>query len=406
MTQTSKPSHEQFVQDVTRRRFIKLGGGVVAFVGLGGLAAACGDEDDGPQAAPPTTAADTTVPATTESDDGAANGGAASPYRVGFAYIGPIADIGWTFTHDEGRQAVEAAYDNVETSFVEIVPLSPEGTVIFEQLAADNDMVIVNSGYGDLLLPVVEANPDTIFMEAAGLTNRPNLQNYIVEAWKVSYILGVAGGSLAPNGRLGYVGAFPSNPAYLDTTCFLMGARTVNPDATLQAVMINSYIDPPAATQAANALIDGGIEVMFDIQDDTSVLQVCQERGIWSCIWNRDNREFGPDVFVNAVDLDWRSYYVRRVGEALAGTWESTGQIEHLPLGDGVDIADSWGANVPQATQDLGNQARQRLLDGFEPYTGPLSDNTGTLRVREGQTLTNPEIYAIDWIIDGIDGLI
>lgn len=390
------PGHD-LVQDVTRRRFLKLAGSAVSLAGIGGLVAACGDDDT-----PATTAGTTgaTAAATTAAPV------ADAPYKVGFAYIGPIADNGWTFTHDEGRLAVEAAYDNVETSYVEIVPLSPEGTVVFEQLAADNDMVIVNSGYGDLLLPVVEANPDVIFMETAGLTNLPNLQNYLVEAWKVSYILGTAAGALAPTGKLGYVGAFPSNAAFIDTTCFLLGARSVNPDASLQAVMINSFIDPPAATQAANALLDGGVEVMFDIQDDTSVLQVCQERGVWSCIWNRDNREFGPDVFVNCIDLNWRSYYVRRVGEAIEGTWESTGEIEHIPLGEGVDIVDPWGVNVPQEVQDLGNSARQRLLDGFEPYTGPLSDNTGTLRVEEGRTLTNPEIYEVDWIIDGIEGVI
>lgn len=379
--------------DVTRRRFLKLAGSAVSLAGIGGLVAACG-EDDSPTTTAATTAATTSAPAPAET------------FKVGFAYIGPIADNGWTFTHDEGRLAVEAAYDNVETTYVENVPLSPEGTVVFEQLAADNHMVIVNSGYGDLLLPVVEANPDVIFMEAAGITNLPNLQNYLVEAWKVAYILGTAAGALAPNGRLGYVGAFPNNAAFIDTTCFLLGARTVNPDATLQAVMINSYISPPEATQAAHALIDGGIEVMFDIQDDTSVLQVCQERDIWSMIWNRDNREFGPDVFVNCIDLFWQSYYVQKVGEAIDGTWESTGQIEHIPLGEGVDIVSPWGVNVPQDVQDVGNAARQRLLDGFEPYTGPLSDNTGAIRVEEGRTLTNAEIYQIDWIVDGIEGLI
>ncbi len=376
------------LRDISRRGFLKLG---VAGATVAGISVIAGCSP----AASPSTSAGSEPPAS-----------GAAPYKVGFAYIGPIADNGWTFTHNEARLEVEKAYPNVKTSYVELVPLSPDGTVIFRQLAQDNDMVIVNSSYGDLLLPVVTEFPNVLFMEAAGTTSLPNLQPFLVQAWKPAYIMGVAAGKLSGTGKLGYVGAFPSNSAFLDTTMFLAGARTVNPNATLQAVMINSFIDPPKATQAANALIDGGVDVMFDIQDDTSVIKTCQERGVWSCIWNRDNRDLGPDVFVNCINLRWDDYYVSQIGSAMDGAWKSTGQIEFIPFPDGADIVAPWGAKVPKEAADAGDGAHQEILDGFNPFTGPMNDSTGRERIPAGKSLTDVEIYAIDWVLEGVQGVL
>jgi basic membrane lipoprotein Med (substrate-binding protein (PBP1-ABC) superfamily) len=377
-------------------------GAAGAFLAATPILAACGDDDDDDTASASGT--DTTA-AGGSTDTTAAGGGGTAPagdvQSIGFAYVGPISDNGWTAEHDRGRLAVEEL--GFATNYVENVPFGPEATQIFEELAQNNQIVIVNSEYADLLIPAIEAHPEVWFFEANGhlAGQYPNYTQYYVAHEGLAYAMGVAAGHLSESGQLGYVGAFPTATLYNDTNGFLLGARSVNPDATLQVVLISSYIDPPGATQAANALIDAGCDVLFDVQDDTSVLQVCEEREVWSCIWNRDNRQFGPTAFVNALQLDFGPYYTEVVQAIAAGTYTAPAEVALLTPGDGIELA-GWGDNVSDEAKAAGDEARAALDSGFRVYAGPLNDADGNEVVPAGTELTDLEVYQVDFSVEGV----
>ena len=178
---------------LTRRRLLRnTGVGAASLFGGAALLAACSSSDD-------------------SAGGGDTGSGEAATLNVGFAYIGPVTDNGWTFTHDEGRKAVEAALgSNVKTTYVENVPISAEAGQTFEQLAADNQLVIANTEYANFLSDVAAKHPDVAFLEADGHTYTDNLFAYYVEHVAPNYLLGVAAGMLAPSGKIGYIGAFPS----------------------------------------------------------------------------------------------------------------------------------------------------------------------------------------------------
>jgi basic membrane protein A and related proteins len=387
---------------ISRRRMLRGMGAAGAFLAATPILAACGDDDDDDDAGGST---DTTAAGGSTGTTAAGGGGTGTPtdvQSVGFAYVGPISDNGWTAEHDRGRLAVEAA--GFATNYVELVPFDQQATQIFEELAQSNQIVIVNSEYGELLAPVIEAHPDVWFFEANGHLageGYPNYTQYYLAHEGLAYCMGVAAGHLSESGQLGYVGAFPTATLYNDTNGFLLGARSVNPDATLQVVLISSYIDPPGATQAANALIDAGCDVLFDVQDDTSVLQVCEERGVWSCIWNRDNRQFGPDAYVNALQLDFSPYYVEVVEAIAAGTYTAPSEVTLLTPGAGIDLA-GWGDSVPDDVKTAGDEARASLDSGFRVYTGPLVDADGNEVVPAGTELTDVEVYQVDFSVEGV----
>src|SRR5262245_54381716 len=236
---------------IGRRRFIQLGAAGAAGVLLGGnVLAACGDDDDDnatsattAPAAPNTTAA-ATSPATTAAATG---GGALDVLRLGFAYIGPINDNGWTQEHHRGRQLVlDTLGDKVSGTYVENVLFDPaQTTPIFEDLAQNHDFVIANTEYATLLSDVAARYPDVHFLECDGHTYLSNLYSYYVRHVQPTYALGVAAAMLdqasgAPT-RIGYIGAFPTATAYNDVNGLLLGARTIDPEATVQAVMISSF---------------------------------------------------------------------------------------------------------------------------------------------------------------------
>ncbi len=368
---------------ITRRRLLRLAGLGAGGLAAGAILAACGGE---------------------KAPSGASPGGGGSAknlVKIGFAYIGPVTDNGWTFTHDEGRKAVVAKFGSrVKTTFVENVPISAEASQTFEQLASNNDLVIANTEYANFLSDVAERHPDVRFMECDGHTFTDNLFPYYVAHHRPNYLLGVAGGLLSKTGKLGYLGAFRTATTYNDVNPMLLGARSVNPNAVVQAVLISSFFDPQKATQATNALIDGGADFIFAVMDEPSFLQVCEKRGVWGAAWNLDIRKFGPHAYVNTYLLNWGPFYTEQTQKVLDGTWKAEKEVHLLPLDLG-----SWGDSVPQDVQSKVAEAKAKIDGGFNPYTGPLTDNKSKERLASGQTLSDVQAYSIDWAIQGVTGL-
>jgi basic membrane protein A len=396
---------------MSRRRLIQLGAASAAGVLFGGgVLSACGSDDEGGGAADTTAGgagtsggAVTTSAGTTAA--GAGGGQALDKLRMGFAYIGPINDNGWTQEHHRGRQLVfDTLGDKVEGKYVENVLFDPaQTTPIFEDLAQNHDLVIANTEYSTLLSDVAAKHPDVHFLECDGHTYLDNLYSYYVKHVQPTYALGVAAALLNEGSdvKIGYIGAFPTATAYNDVNGLILGARTINPNATVKAVMISSFFDPPKATAAANALLSEDINFLFAVMDEPSFLQVANDAGVWAAAWNTDVREFGPDVYVNTLQLDFGPYYLEQAQAALAGTWTAKTQPDLLPLDLG-----SWGDKVPPAVSAEVDKLRPQLLDGtLNPYTGPIVDSKGAERLADGETLDEQHAYLVDWAVEGVSGV-
>ena len=89
-------------------------------------------------------------------------GEAKDKVKVGFIYVGPTGDHGWTYRHDIGRKQVEEAYgDKVETMYVESVKYGPDAERVMRQMAMQGvDIIFATSfGYMDSMLKVAEEYP-------------------------------------------------------------------------------------------------------------------------------------------------------------------------------------------------------------------------------------------------------
>lgn len=327
--------------------------------------------------------------------------------KIAFAHVGPISDEGWTWSHDQGMKAVEEAFPNVETAYVESMPFSDEASRTLEQFVADGaKMIFITSEYADFVYKVADAHPDVVFLETNGHRPTDNLVAYYVEHEDPSYLIGMAAGLLTKSNKLGYVGSFPYPSVYTSVNAFHLGARSVNPDVTTNVVLINSWFDPSAARQAAEALVDGGADFLFGIMDEAAYLEVAEERGVWAAMWNTDIRRFGPNAYVSSILLDWGPFYVSEVEAYLNGTWEGNRMVL-LPLGGGVD-RDEWGQNVPQEVRDQVDVVRERRMinEDYNPFVGPIYDAEGNLRVPEGEELTDEFLYKDwDWAVEGVVGM-
>ena len=323
---------------------------------------------------------------------------------IAFGHVGPVADEGWTFTHHQGLEAAKAAFPKAKYIEVENIPFSADCTRISRQMVSEGaHMVFSSSDYGDLLYDVSDKAPEIAFFECDGRRPGANMSYYYIQHWYPTYVVGVAAGLLSKTGNLGYIASFPVPSVYSSTNAFLMGARSVNPDAKLQVIAINSWFDPQGAKQAGTALIDNGCDFLFGIMDEAAYLQVAEERGVWAAMWNTDIRRYGPKSYVSSVVLDWKAFYVEQVRKRLAGEWVG-GEGILLEMGKGID-RDAWGAQVPKDVQDKADAVRTKIQGGWSPFTGELTDATGAVKVPADHRMTEVELYNWDWSIAGVTGL-
>jgi basic membrane protein A and related proteins len=337
-------------------------------------------------------------------DDGDA-GGDGEAFKVGFIYIGPPGDAGWTFEHDEARKFVEAELgDEVETTFLDSVPEANSAPAIDQLVSQGNKMIFATSfGYGDTVIQKARQNPEVVFEHATGFQRADNVATYFVQHWEPSYLLGIIAGRMTKSNRLGYVGSFPIPEVIRDVNSFTLGAQSVNPDVRVNMVFINTWFDPPKEKQAAKGLIDAGADVLFGIEDSPSVLQEAAANGVHAATWNSDMSRFGPDAFLSAVVLNWGEHYVQRVEAAMDGSWESEDYWGTLEEG-AVEIA-PYGDAVPEDVRTEVDEKLEGFKDGsFNPFVGPIRDQEGTVRFEDGHEVTFEEFVAWDWFVEGVEG--
>lgn len=329
---------------------------------------------------------------------------AGKPIKVGFMYIGPPGDAGWTFQHDEARKYLEAQMPNVETTFLDSVPEANSGPAIDQLVAGGSKVIFATSfGYGDTVIQKAKQNPDVLFEHATGFQRADNVSTYFVKHWEPSYLIGMIAARKTKSNRLGYVGSFPIPEVIRDVNAFTLGAQSVNPNVKVQMVFINTWFDPPKEKQAAKSLIDAGADVLYGIEDSPSVLQEAAANGVYAATWNSDMSRFGPKAFLSAVVLNWGKRYVNRVKAALDGSWKSEDYWGTLEDGT-VELA-PYGQSVPQEVRDEVDQKLAGFRDGsFKPFVGPIKDQTGKVRIEEGREVTFEEWVAWSWFVEGVEG--
>ena len=326
----------------------------------------------------------------------------AEDVKVGFVYVGPIGDHGWSYRHDIGRQAIEAEL-GAETSYVESVPEGADAERVIRQMAQTGHNLIFTTSFGYMnpTEKVAKQFPNVKFEHATGYKRADNLSTYAARFYEGRYVAGVIAGKMTKSNIVGYVGSFPIPEVVRGINSFMMGAWSVNPDVKVKIVWANTWYDPGKEGDAAKALIDQGADIMVQHTDSPAPLQVAENRGIVGFGQASDMIKFAPKAQLTAIVDNWDSYYVARAKAVADGTWESmdtwgginTGMVELAPY-----------TNMPDDVKALAEETAAKIASGeFHPFTGPIYDQAGELRVKEGEVADDGMLLGMDWYIKGID---
>lgn len=332
---------------------------------------------------------------------------AADPLGVGFVYVGPVEDFGWTHAHDVGRKAIESELgDQVKTTFVESVKEGPDAERVIAELASKGNKLIFTTSFGYMnpTLKVAKRFPDVKFEHATGYKRDVNVSTYNIRFYEGRYVQGVIAGHLSKSGIVGYIGSVPIPEVVMGMNAFIIGMRTVNPQARMKIVWVNAWYDPGKEGDSAKALIDQGADIIAQHTDSGAPLQVAQQRGVLGFGQASDMISLAPKAQLTASVDFWNPYYVQRAKDVIAGTWQSM---------------DTWGgfdsgmlvmapyANMPAEVDKAGKDAEAGIKDGkIVIFQGPIKDQSGAEKVPAGTALDDGAIAGMNWLADGIDGQI
>ena len=143
-------------------------------------------------------------------------------------------------------------------------------------------------------LKVAKQFPDVKFEHATGYKRADNVATYNIRFYEGRYIQGVIAGKMTKSGIVGYIGSFADPRSGHGHERLHAGMRTVNPDAKIKIVWVNSWYDPGKEADAAKALIDQGADIIVQHTDSAAPLQVAEERGMQGFGQASDMIKFAP----------------------------------------------------------------------------------------------------------------
>jgi simple sugar transport system substrate-binding protein len=218
--------------------------------------------------------------------------------------------------------------------------------------------------------------------------------------------LGVLAGMTTKSNTLGYVGSFPIPEVIRNIDAFTLGARSVNPKATTKVIWVDTWYDPGKERQAAEALIAQGADVLCQNTDSPAIVQAAEQHGVHAFGWDSDMLKYGPHAQLTANTENWADYYIDEARQAMAGTWTGGRHVAN-GLKENMVVLTPLNKSVPPNVAQLFEEKKRAIIDGkLVPFSGPLKDNTGAVKLAAGSTLTHDQLMAINWYVEGIEGTI
>ncbi|MER9599651.1 BMP family ABC transporter substrate-binding protein [Mesorhizobium sp. M0244] len=361
------------MNDATRREFLKYSGAVGAALGAGGLSTIARAQE---------------------------------VLKIGAVYVSPVAEIGWTKQHSLGVEAIKAAFgDKVEITVIDNIFMPQDAERIFRELASAGNKLIFGTSFshGTPMQKVAPRFPNVAFEHCSGIVHLANLGTFEAKYYEGTFVAGAAAGYMSKSGKIGFIGGFPIPDIVGPANALLLGAQSVNPNATCNTIFLNSWFDPGKEKEAAKTLLSQGCDVICSMTDTATGVQVAGEGGAWSIGYASDMAKFGSGKQLTAFVLDWTSDYVGAAKAVAAGTWKpeerwdglAAGVVKMAPYNEGIH-ADTQ-AKLKQLEADIGGGK-------VHPYAGELKDQGGNVKVAAGSVLADDDIRGMNWFVKGMIG--
>jgi basic membrane protein A and related proteins len=325
---------------------------------------------------------------------------------VGAIYVGSVNDYGYNRAMKDGLEEMKKNIPGLKLIEAENVPETAESERIMEGMVQQGAKLIFATSFGhqQFAFNVAKNHPDVVFEHAGGWMQAANFGNFFGATQAAWYPMGVAAGKMTKSNTLGFVVGVPIGYAIGNVNAFEMGARSVNPQAQTRVVVTGGWSDKAKEAAAANALIDQGADVVtMHVDSPATIIQIAESRSVYSIGFQSiEAKALAPKGWLTGLGFTWGPFMTATAKSVMAGSFKPA--MVRLGLGQGMMAVAPFGPAVPTDVQALVTAAADKISSGYNPFTGPVTDNTGVVRINNGESWGGDKMGSFDWYVEGVIG--
>lgn len=337
----------------------------------------------------------------------------ASKITMGFIYVGPRDDYGYNQAHFEGKSAL-AKLDWVKAVDEENVPETIEAQKTMESMInLDGAQVLFPTSFGYFdphILAMAKRYPKTTFLHCGGLwdaSKHPkNVGSYFGYIDEPVYVAGIVAGHMSKSKKLGFIAAMPIPQVLRNINNFTLAARSVDPAITTTVVFTGGWSIPVKEAEAANSLIDQGIDVLTcHVDSPKVVIESAEKRGIFSCGYHTNVAALAPKGFLTGAEWNWSSVYIHYAEMIRDG--KTIPNLVRGGLKENIVKVSPYGAAVTESAKTAADAVLKQFMEGsMVVYKGPIKDNKGKEVIAAGTQYAQTDIWleSMDWLVEGVVG--
>lgn len=326
---------------------------------------------------------------------------------IGALYVGSVKDAGYNQAMHDSLMEVKNNIPCVNILEAENIYEGPAAETTMETMIQEGAKLIFATSFGhqEFAMNVAQKHPDVVFEHAGGWMMADNFANFYAEVPDTWYLLGVAAGKMTNSNKLGFVAAMPLGWTLTFINAFELGAQSVNPDAETIVTFTGSWSDRAKEAAATDALINQGVDVItMHVDAPGTVIQTAEARGVYSIgFQSLAAQQFAPEYWITGAGFTFGGLMTEIAQSVIDGTW--TPQFIRCSMGEGCMALAPFGPKVPDDVKTKVDEVLADLDTGkLVVFAGPIVDQDGTVRVAEGQTLSDEEMGNVDWFVKGVIG--
>jgi basic membrane protein A and related proteins len=337
--------------------------------------------------------------------------------KIVFVYARTIEDSGWTYAHELGRLHLESVLgEHITTSYINRVPENSDAYKLLKILAnAGNDIIFTTSPiFLNSTLKCALEFPQVKFFNCSEAHAYKHVSNYYGRTYEPRFLTGIIAGSMTKNNIIGYVATSPTPEVVSSINAFALGARMVNPYASVKVAWTNEWNSRVKFTDAGGRLIKEGADIICNRTLEVPHT-VSHDYGVYSMLCTIDSQRGVPDKYLATPIWNWGIFYEKIVGNILNETFKTimdmfSTNTKLINFWWGIDtgVVDLFYSKelVPSETQKLVNLMKRMIINNnYNPFTGPISDKEGNLRIDTDETATYEQILSMDWFVENVETL-
>ncbi len=334
--------------------------------------------------------------------------GAWAETKVGYIYVGPKNDYGYNYAMDQGRLYVEKNMPGVKTVSFENVPENAEVERVMERMIKSGCTIIFPTSYGylDPALNVAKKYPNVTFMHAGGFKTAPNLGTFFAGIDDAMYLAGMAAGGTTKTGKLGFIAAHPIPQVLRNINAFTRGAQSVNPKVTTTVIWTGTWSDPAKEAEAANSLVDAGVDVLTGHVDcPITYTQTAEKRGVFVVGYHADASKFAPKGWLVGAAWNWGPM----MGKIIKSVGDKTWKPEHIrgDLMAGDAGITKFGSAVSAKTKELVLAKEKEFKAGKASlWMGPILKQDGSSVAPKDSLVPMATLESMDFFVKGVIGTV